>query len=353
MSKPLTGFPLPTHSAARALGRLRRAIFWLALLSLLLAACGPADTAAPATPASTQPAAKHRPTQPPVPTATSAPGVTEAPPLPSATAAPTASVPTATQPGLSLVLATTAPIADSGLLRYLLPEFEQKYAVNVWIVAVGSSQAIEMGTLGNADVLLVNSPTAERTFMDSQFGVRREAVMYDDYVIVGPAADPAGVGQRETAASALLAISEAKATFISRGDKSGTHNKETGFWSKLGVAPVGDWYISANQNMTSVLQMAQKMQAYTFTDRLTYLNQTRQGVKLKVLFEGGPDLFNRYNAIAVNPQKTAARKGELSLQLIDWLIALPTQEKIAAYQKAEYGMPMFFPNSAAWHQANP
>ena len=266
---------------------------------------------------------------------------TEAPP---STAAPTARV---REEG-KLILATTTSTEDSGLLDVLLPEFEKEAGVKVDVIAVGTGQALQLGQDGNADVLLVHSRAKEDEFMAAGHGVRREDVMYNDFVIVGPAADPAGIKGMGSAADAFKKLAEAQSTFISRGDESGTHTKELSIWKKAGIEPSGDWYLSAGQGMGEVLTMANEQQAYTLSDRATYLSRTKQGLELVVLVEGDTTLFNPYGVIAVNPAKNTAIQAELANQFIDWIISVPVQAKIAEFGKADFGQSLFIPDSAAW-----
>jgi tungstate transport system substrate-binding protein len=267
------------------------------------------------------------------------------------TIAPTAETVKPTAPTGELILATTTSTQDSGLLDYLLPMFEQETNNKVKVVAVGSGQALQMGKDGDADVLLVHSPAKEKEFMTAGDGVRREDVMYNDFVIVGPEADPAKIAGMKTAAEAFQAIADSKATFISRGDDSGTHTKEKAIWSALKLEPQGDWYVSAGQGMGAVLTMAAEKQGYTLSDRATYLTQTKNGLKLKLLVEGDKLLLNPYGVIAVNPAKNPNIKGELANQFIDWLISVPVQEKIAEFKKDEFGISLFTPSSTLWKAA--
>ena len=331
---------------------MRKLMFqWMSLLilvSLLLAACSPAalPTAAP--------------TEPPAATATTAPTATVAPsatPLPTATTAPTATAaPTVTAtlpPPAEMILATTTSTQDSGLLDYLLPFFEKQFNVKIKVVAVGSGQAIQMGTDGNADVLLVHSPAAEKDFMDKKGGVRREDVMYNDFVIVGPEADPAKIAGIKTGVDAFKAIAAAQSPFISRGDASGTNTKELGLWKSAAIDPKGAWYIKAGQGMGAVLTMAEEKNAYTLSDRATFLTQGQKGLKLKILVEGDKGLLNPYGVIAVNPEKSPKINNALANQFIDWLISVPTQEKIATYKKDVFGISIFIPSSKPWKDAHP
>ena len=250
--------------------------------------------------------------------------------------------------GDRLVLATTTSTRDSGLLDVILPDFEEMSGVDVDVIAVGTGQALKLGEDGNADVLLVHARAREDTFMDAGHGVRREDVMYNDFVIVGPPDDPAGIGGGTDAAAAFAQISESEAPFVSRGDDSGTHTKEKAIWSAAGIEPAGDWYISAGQGMGAVLTLADEQLAYTLSDRATYLARTLEGTDLVILTEGDPMLFNPYGVIAVNPDKNAEIQAEYANQFIDWLVSLPTQELISEYGTVEFGQPLFTPDSEAW-----
>ncbi len=241
-----------------------------------------------------------------------------------------------------LILATTTSTQDSGLLEYLLPDFEKLYHVKVDVIAVGTGQALKLGEDGNADVLLVHARAAEDQFMAEGYGVRREAVMYNDFIIVGPEADPAGI-QGLTAAEAFARIAQTGATFISRGDNSGTHIKEKELWQQAAITPIGAWYILAGQGMGEVLTMADEQGAYTLSDRATYLVRTQRGLNLKILVEGDPILFNPYGVIAVNPARNAKINADLANKFIDWLISQPTQARIAQFGVDRFGMPIFVP----------
>jgi len=270
-------------------------------------------------------------------------------------ALPTAAVPAATAvldtpaAGVQqLILATTTSTDDSGLLDTILPDFEALCGCQISVVAVGSGQALQLGIDGNADVLLVHSPAKEQEFMANGDGVRREDVMYNDFVILGPADDPAGITEAENAAEAFQMIAASEETFISRGDDSGTHVKEKTIWQAAEIDPVADWYISAGQGMGSVLTMADELQAYTLSDRATYLARTLEGIYLNILVQGDPILFNPYGVIAVNPAKNPNIKADLANQFIDWLISVPVQEKIGQFGMAEFGQALFTPDSAPW-----
>jgi tungstate transport system substrate-binding protein len=251
----------------------------------------------------------------------------------------------------TLILATTTSTQDSGLLDYLLPMFKDETGIEVQVIAVGTGQAIALGKDGNADVLLVHARSQEDAFMESGDGVRREDVMYNDFVIVGPGSDPAGIKGITTAVDAFKKLAETQSPFISRGDKSGTNTKELGIWKKAEIEPAGDWYINAGQGMGEVLTMANEQQAYTLSDRATYLARTKEGLDLVVLVEGDKDLLNPYGVIAVNSEKNPAIKGDLANQFIDWIISVPVQEKIAEFGKADFGQSLFIPDSQPWRDA--
>lgn len=245
----------------------------------------------------------------------------------------------------AVLLATTTSTEDSGLLNFILPEFTAQTGAMVEVVAVGTGQALQIGRDGNADVVLVHARASEDQFMDEGHGVRREDVMYNDFIIVGPPEDPAGIGGGQDAAAALIQIAQAGATFVSRGDDSGTHSKEKSVWAAAGIEPAGDWYISAGQGMGAVLTMADELPAYTLTDRATYLARTLEGTSLVILLEGDPLLFNPYGVIAVNPDKGAHIQADLANQFIDWLIAPETQARIGEFGVAEFGSPLFVPDA--------
>lgn len=247
-----------------------------------------------------------------------------------------------------LILATTTSTQDSGLLDYLLPDFEKAFGVRVDVVAVGTGQALQLGKDGNADVLLVHARAQEEAFMEAGHGVRREDVMYNDFVVLGPDTDPAGVKETASAAEAFRKIAETQAVFISRGDESGTHTKELALWESAGIAPEGRWYISAGQGMGEVLAMAAEQRAYTLSDRATYLTRARRGLALQIVLEKDPSLLNPYGVIAVSPDKGPQINAVLADRFIDWIISVPVQKKIGQFGREEFGQPLFFPDSAAW-----
>lgn len=249
----------------------------------------------------------------------------------------------------SLTLATTTSTEDSGLLGFILPDFEEQYNVQVDVIAVGTGQALQLGEDGNADVLLVHARAQEDAFMQAGHGVRREDVMYNDFVILGPVEDPGGIKGMTDAAPAFEQIAETQSPFVSRGDDSGTHTKEKAIWEAAAVEPSGDWYISAGQGMGAVLTMADEQQAYTFSDRATYLARTLEGTDLEILVAGDPILFNPYGVMAVNPEKSPEINIELANTFIDWLISVPVQEVISQFGVDEFGSSLFTPDSTAWN----
>lgn len=249
-------------------------------------------------------------------------------------------------------LATTTSTEASGLLDYLLPVFEEEYGVDVDVVAVGTGQALQLGEDGNADVLMVHARDLEDAFMEAGHGVRREDLMYNDFVIVGPPSDPAGIEGMTDVAEAMAAIAESSSTFISRGDDSGTHVKELSLWETAGIEPTGDWYVSSGQGMGPVLTMADEQEAYALSDRATYLARTLEGTDLVILMEGDSRLFNPYGVIAVNPEKSPLIQADLANTFIDWLVDMEAQTLISEFGVAEFGSPLFTPDSMAWRSAN-
>ncbi|MGQ9626298.1 MAG: substrate-binding domain-containing protein [Anaerolineae bacterium] len=249
-----------------------------------------------------------------------------------------------------LILATTTSTADSGLLDYILPDFETIYNVKVDVIAVGTGQALKLGEAGDADVVLVHARSQEDAFVEAGYGVNRQDVMYNDFIIVGPSDDPAGIKGMKDVAQAFSKIAETKSTFISRGDESGTHVKEKSIWAKVGLEPKGDWYISAGQGMGEVLTMAEEQMAYTLSDRATYLSRTIEGIDLVILVEGDPILFNPYGVIAVNPELHPKVNYDLAMAFIDWMTSVQVQLKISQFRHPS-GETLFYPNSEAWRKA--
>lgn len=245
--------------------------------------------------------------------------------------------------GNVLILASTTSTRDSGLLDELIPEFERQTDYNVKVIAVGSGAALRMGERGDADVLLVHSPDAEEEFMAAGYGVDRRLVMYNDFVIVGPSSDPAGVKGRESATQALQAIADKGSLFISRGDESGTHRQELGLWNGTGLDPSGrSWYQVAGVGMGQTLMIASNKAAYTLSDRGTYL-QFSERVSLDVLVEGDPELLNIYHVMRVNPERHSGLNVEGARAFADFLVSPRAQEIIRTFGVEEFGQPLFFP----------
>jgi tungstate transport system substrate-binding protein len=229
-----------------------------------------------------------------------------------------------------LRLATTTSVQDSGLLPYLLPQFEKKCGCKVDVIAVGTGQALKLAVNGDVDMVLVHDPPAEEKFVSDGFGVYRKTFMVNDFVLLGPASDPARIRGMRDAARAMANIQNSGSTFISRGDASGTHQKEKFLWKKAQIEPKGSWYLEIGQGMGAVLTMASEKNAYTICDRATYLTRMSQ-MTLQVLVEGDPVLINYYSAMQVNPKRYPMAKARLSRQLIDWLCSDEGQKLIGSY----------------------
>jgi tungstate transport system substrate-binding protein len=245
-----------------------------------------------------------------------------------------------------LKLSTTTSTENSGLLYELLPPFEKQFKVKVDVISVGTGKALKLGENGDADVVLVHARELEDKFVADGFGVNRRDVMHNDFVIIGPTTDPAGIGKTKTAAEALKRIAKQKSPFVSRGDKSGTHNKELSLWKEAQVTPLGSWYIESGRGMGEVLIMAHEKRAYTLTDRGTYLAFQKEGkITLPVLFEGDPTLFNPYGIIAVNPDRHPSVNYVMAMALIGWVTSPGGQKIIAEYGKGKYGAPLFYPDA--------
>jgi len=243
----------------------------------------------------------------------------------------------------SLVLATTTSTQDSGLLDELLPAFTQETAWRVQTVAVGSGQAIELGRRGEADVLLVHSPAAEQEFVAEGTAADRRLVMHNDFVLVGPPADPAGVRGTDSVA-AMRAVAGAEAVFVSRGDESGTNAKETSLWERVGIVPGGEWYQSTGQGMGETLRVASERQAYTLSDRASFLAQ-RDTLALEVLSEGDPGLLNVYHVIPLTTRAGERVQEAGGAAFADWITSPGAQDRIADFGVAEFGQPLFVPDA--------
>jgi tungstate transport system substrate-binding protein len=240
----------------------------------------------------------------------------------------------------NLILATTTSTQDSGLLDVLVPDFEQKTGYTVQTVAVGSGEAMKMGQDCNADVLLVHSPAAEKTFMDNNYGSNRQLVMHNDFIIVGPASDPAGIKGSSTAVDALTKIASTQSPFISRGDNSGTNAKELAIWKLANITPEGSWYSESGQGMGATLQIASEQGAYTLTDRATYL-ANNANLQLENLVEGDASLLNIYHVIVVNPANCPKVNNAGAIAFADYIVSPETQSLIGSFGTEKYGQPLF------------
>jgi tungstate transport system substrate-binding protein len=244
----------------------------------------------------------------------------------------------------NLILATTTSTQDSGLLDELIPGFQEKLGYVVKTVAVGSGEAMKMGQECNADVLLVHSPAAEKDFMDNGYGSNRDLVMHNDFIIVGPATDPAGIKGSATAAEAFTKIADSQSKFVSRGDDSGTHSKEKGIWKAAGITPEGDWYLESGQGMGATLTIASEQGAYTLTDRATYL-ANKDNYQLDNLVEGDAGLLNVYHVIVVNPENCSSVNNDGAIAFSDYIVSPEAQTMIGNFGTEKYGQPLFTPDA--------
>ena len=242
-----------------------------------------------------------------------------------------------------LRLATTTSTYETGLLDEILPAFEKKHSVKVHVISVGTGKAIKIAQNGDVDAILVHARQAENKFVKDGFGVNRRDVMHNDFVLLGPEVDPAGVAGMKDAGKALEKIATSESVFVSRGDESGTHKKEKALWTEIDVSPAGKWYLEAGQGMSLSLRMADEKNAYVLVDRATYLSHIDE-LRLKLVVEGDEGLLNPYGIIAVSPYKHEHAKYELAMSLISWLTSPECQKMISAYKKA--GVQLFYPDAA-------
>ena len=241
-----------------------------------------------------------------------------------------------------ITVASTTSTEQSGLFGHILPVFEKATGIEVRVIAQGTGQALETGRRGDADVVFVHARTAEEEFVAEGYGVGRVDVMYNDFIIVGPADDPAGIAGGDDAVAAFTAIAGSRSTFASRGDESGTHKAEQALWNEAGIEPSGDWYRELGSGMGATLNTAAQMPAYTLTDRATWISFDNRG-PLEIVVEGDGRLFNQYGVILVDPERHAHVKAEAGQAFIDWLVSEEGQQAIASYRLDN--QQLFFPNA--------
>jgi len=245
----------------------------------------------------------------------------------------------------TVILATTTSTQDSGLLDLLIPVFENESGYRVKTISVGSGQAMKMGERGEADVLLVHSPDAEKKFMADGFGVSRRLVMHNDFVIIGPPSDPAKTRGAGSSAEALKRIARTGSLFVSRGDNSGTHAKEKGLWKGAAINPEGEkWHQQTGLGMGQTLNVAAEKKGYTLTDRATFL-ALRKNLGLVVLVEGDSSLLNIYHAIEINPARWPKVNAAGGKAFADFMVSKKVQELIGRFGVDRYGEPLFIPDA--------
>ncbi len=240
-----------------------------------------------------------------------------------------------------LRMSTTTSTENSGLLAVLNPAFEKKYHAKVDVIAVGTGKALRIGSHGDVDIVFVHAPAAERVYVKKGDFIDRKAVMHNDFIVLGPASDPAGIRFADSAVAAFKTIASHRAPFISRGDDSGTDKKEKALWKVARIHPSGTWYMEAGQGMGAVLTMASEKRAYTLSDRGTFIALSDK-LALQVLFEGDKQLFNPYHIMAVNPKKHSGVNYDLARKYIDFVTGEEGQAIIAAYRKR--GQQLFYPD---------
>jgi len=243
-------------------------------------------------------------------------------------------------------MASTTSTQNSGLFDHLLPIFEKTTGIKIDVVAVGTGASIEIGKRGDADVVFVHAKEQELAAVQEGFFVNRHDVMYNDFVVIGPPADPAKVKGMKSAADALKAIAGSGASFVSRGDKSGTNTKELSLWKKAGIEPAGQkWYLEVGQGMEKTQRVADEKKAYTLTDRGTWLaTKDKDKLDLAIVLEGDPVLFNQYGVMAVNPEKHKHVKFKEAMAFVTWIISKDGQAAVASF-KDKNGNPLFIPNA--------
>lgn len=243
-----------------------------------------------------------------------------------------------------VILATTTSTVDTGLLDILTPDFEAKTGYQVKTIAVGTGQALAMGEKGAADVLLVHAPDSEKPLVEKGIVINYQLVMHNDFIIVGPAEDPAKIKGMKAPGEAFNKIAEQNALFISRGDKSGTNTKELAIWKKAQITPKGSWYQESGAGMGQTLMIANEKRAYTLTDRGTYLAQ-KKNLHLEILVEGEKSLLNIYHVMQVNPEKFSKVNGQGAAAFVEYMVAAKTQKMIREFGKDKFGQPLFFPDA--------
>jgi tungstate transport system substrate-binding protein len=248
-----------------------------------------------------------------------------------------------TEPKKAVILATTTSTVDSGLLDVLQPEFEKQTGYPLNIISVGSGQAIAMAEKGEADVLLVHSPKDEQKIEASGVVINRQLVMHNDFLLVGPANDPAKIKGKKIE-EAFKSLADSKALFVSRGDNSGTHKKELGIWEKINIKPAGTWYQETGTGMGQTLNVAAEKAGYTLTDRATYL-ALKDKINLGIIAEGDKALLNIYHAMQVNPEKFNKVNIDGSKAFVDFMVAATTQEMIKSFGMDKFGESLFIPDA--------
>lgn len=243
-----------------------------------------------------------------------------------------------------VILATTTSTQDSGLLDVLIPVFQKKTGYIVKPIAVGTGAALAMGEKGDADVLLVHAPSSEKKLIDNKTAINYQLVMHNDFVIVGPTADPAKVKGTKTTVDALKAISASPSIFVSRGDDSGTDKMEKALWTKASLEPSGNKYQSTGQGMGQTLTVTSEKEGYTITDRATYL-ATRKNLKLEIVLQGDTSLLNIYHVMQVNPEKFPKVNAEGAKAFVDFMISQDAQRQIETFGKDKFGQALFFPDA--------
>lgn len=246
----------------------------------------------------------------------------------------------------SIILATTTSTQDSGLLDYILPKFTEQTGIEVKVVAVGTGQAIQMGVDGEADVLLVHAKASEEEFIKAGHAAARFDVMYNDFVLLGPEEDPAGITDKAEGniIKAFTILNEGNYTFVSRGDDSGTDKKEKSIWKEVTIEPQGDWYLSAGKGMGDVILMTNEKLGYTLGDRATFLAM-QDKIDLKIVLESDTLLLNQYGVIAVDPNKNELINGEGATAFVHWILSEDTQKLIGEFGIEEFGQALFTPNA--------